>query len=158
MKTNSSFCVCIYILSLFILADCSTLVLGQVKSRAGEFPAVKQKVVPAYPSAAITKRIHGVVFIDVRINSSGKVDSAKIVLGHNLLSDVAKQAALKWVFSESDRDHVLRLIFIFHDMKATSPETDYQELYPYLAQIFWYATMDDFGLSDKTKKRKNIYP
>ena len=55
--------------------------------------------VPAYPAAARSARASGLVTVEVVIDGSGKVISAKAVSGHSLLQQAAVQAAQQARFS-----------------------------------------------------------
>lgn len=54
-----------------------------------------------YPMAALAVRASGEVIVDVLIDSSGNVVSAKAVSGHPLLRGASEQAARKWQFSKA---------------------------------------------------------
>lgn len=54
---------------------------------------------PAYPAAAVAVRASGAVNVQVTIDESGKVISAKAVSGHVMLRRVAEQAALRARFT-----------------------------------------------------------
>lgn len=53
---------------------------------------------PIYPSLAQQIRLHGDVSIEVMIAPDGRVESARIVSGHPMLADKAREAALGWRF------------------------------------------------------------
>ncbi|HLL73322.1 MAG TPA: energy transducer TonB [Pyrinomonadaceae bacterium] len=54
---------------------------------------------PVYPSAAKAARVSGTVYVHVVLNESGRVISAEAVSGHQLLHDVAVEAARDARFS-----------------------------------------------------------
>jgi TonB family protein len=54
---------------------------------------------PAYPPLALQIKAHGAVNVQVLIDESGKVVSARAVTGHPLLMAAAQQAAYRAVFS-----------------------------------------------------------
>ena len=56
------------------------------------------KVEPKYPPLALQARISGIVEFIVDIGADGKVQSLKLVRGHPLLVDAAKDAVLQWVY------------------------------------------------------------
>ncbi len=67
--------------------------LGVVNGRASHLPK------PAYPAAAIALNIQGKVDVQVLIDESGKVVSAKAINGHPLLKDAAVRSALNARFT-----------------------------------------------------------
>jgi TonB family protein len=58
-----------------------------------------QLPVPAYPPLARQIRLKGTVTVQVLIDESGKVISAKALTGHTVFIDAAEQAALRARFS-----------------------------------------------------------
>lgn len=53
---------------------------------------------PVYPPLALTAHITGTVFVEVTIDESGTVASARSFSGHPLLKEAAEQAARAWTF------------------------------------------------------------
>lgn len=51
-------------------------------------------VKPAYPPEAKKVKASGTVYVEVMIGKNGKVESAKAVSGHHLLTKAAEQAAM----------------------------------------------------------------
>lgn len=68
---------------------------GVLNSRATSLPK------PPYPTAAKEAGISGAVVVDVMVDESGKVISAKAVKGHPLLQQAAVQAAYKARFPQT---------------------------------------------------------
>jgi TonB family protein len=56
---------------------------------------------PIYPPEALKERIKGDVFVEIIINESGNVESARALSGPDALKDVALEAAKKWKFRVS---------------------------------------------------------
>jgi TonB family protein len=61
-------------------------------------PSVRESVDPIYPYKAKIRRISGKVVFEVSIDENGNVTSLKLLEGHELLQEAAKEAALKWKF------------------------------------------------------------
>jgi TonB family protein len=59
------------------------------------------KVRPTYPPTAKAARIQGVVQVQITVNESGEVSSARVIGGHPLLRNSALQAAKLWRFKPS---------------------------------------------------------
>ncbi len=55
-----------------------------------------RKVEPIYPQIAIRARVSGTVILDVRIDEEGNVESIRVLQGHPLLIDAAKEAVMQW--------------------------------------------------------------
>jgi TonB family protein len=62
-------------------------------------PSVISRVEPEYPEAAKQMRAQGPVVLEVSIGKDGAVEDIKVVSGHPLLVQPAKDALRKWVFS-----------------------------------------------------------
>ena len=56
------------------------------------------RVEPAYPPQALSARVSGAVFVEVTVDESGNVSSARALAGHALLKDAAVGAARGWTF------------------------------------------------------------
>jgi TonB family protein len=67
--------------------------LGVINGRASHLPK------PAYPAAAIALNVQGKVDVQVLIDESGSVVSAKAINGHPLLKDAAERSARNARFS-----------------------------------------------------------
>lgn len=57
-----------------------------------------RKTSPRYPAAATSARIEGVVIIEVEVDESGRVTSARAVSGNGVLRPAAIEAAKNWLF------------------------------------------------------------
>ena len=58
-----------------------------------------RRVEPRYPQTAVNVRVSGDVEVEVVVDESGRVVSARAVSGHPLLRSAAISAAREWVFS-----------------------------------------------------------
>jgi protein TonB len=70
--------------------------------RAGgkvQFPKRVHFVEPAYPPLAVTARAEGTVFLEATIDENGNVTNMKLLKGHPLLNEAAKEAVAKWRYS-----------------------------------------------------------
>jgi protein TonB len=67
-------------------------------------PKLKSKVQPAYPDRAREAKVEGSVRIEVQVDASGRVTSARVVngLGHGL-DEAALSAARQWTFEPATR-------------------------------------------------------
>jgi TonB family protein len=57
-----------------------------------------QKIDPKYPSAALRYRIQGMVRLEALIGKDGHIERLRLLSGHPLLVQAAKEAALRWVY------------------------------------------------------------
>lgn len=57
-----------------------------------------RKTSPRYPAAATSARIEGVVIVEVEVDESGRVTSARAVSGNGVLRPAAVEAAKTWLF------------------------------------------------------------
>lgn len=64
----------------------------------GGGPLYVRKVIPEYPSAAKVAHVQGDVVVNIRLDSSGTVNEAKVISGHPLLVGAALAAVKRWVF------------------------------------------------------------
>jgi TonB family protein len=68
------------------------------KTNAALEASVITKVEPTYPAAALTAGVFGSVVVEVSIDESGAVSSARAISGHTLLKQAAIDAARGWTF------------------------------------------------------------
>ena len=61
--------------------------------------AVK-RVQPDYPMLAQKHKIEGIVIMDLKVSSDGKVTDAQFVNGHNVFKTVSIEAAKQWEFKK----------------------------------------------------------
>jgi TonB family protein len=58
-------------------------------------------VQPKYPKLAELRHLEGDVFLELRVDSSGKVETVRTISGNSLLGEAAEQAARQWQYSPS---------------------------------------------------------
>jgi protein TonB len=58
-----------------------------------------RRVNPEYPAEAKAAQISGAVVVEVTVDESGNVISARAISGHPLLKDAAVVAARQWQFA-----------------------------------------------------------
>jgi len=61
-------------------------------------PNLIKKVSPVYSPSALNARIQGVVVLDILIDTSGRVQNARVLSGHPLLNDAAISAVKQWEY------------------------------------------------------------
>ncbi len=61
--------------------------------------SAKRRVAPQYPATARSARVEGVVVVEVDVDETGKVTSARAVAGPSMLRDAAVAAARQWTFA-----------------------------------------------------------
>lgn len=84
---------CLCIPAWFTVLATETVESGNLNGKALSLP------VPVYPSAAKQSRITGMVKVDIVVNESGKVESAKANSGNIMLRPAAVDAALRAKFA-----------------------------------------------------------
>jgi TonB family protein len=80
-------------LTALIIVHAETIEAGNLNGKALSLPA------PAYPPLAKQARMTGTVKVDVLVNESGKVETAKAPTGNMMLRQAAADAALKAKFA-----------------------------------------------------------
>ncbi len=68
------------------------------KANAALQTSAINRVDPVYPPAAVAARIFGTVLVEVNVDESGMVTSARALSGHMLLKEAAVDAARGWTF------------------------------------------------------------
>ena len=101
----------ISLLTLILVSFWSNSIKAQALS--AELPKPKVMVAPWIPSLAMLLHVGGNVVVDVEIDSSGKVRSARAVDGHPLLRSVSVEAASAWIFEPGAGPRALKLIFVW---------------------------------------------
>jgi TonB family protein len=124
-----------YLALLFVISACVSL-----SAQTTDGPAVVAAAAPVYPAIAAAAHASGEVTVDVKIDASGKVISARAVSGHSLLQAVSVAAARRWRFvpaNETDAERTARLTFSFIDTKANAPEEERTAVFlpPYKVQV-----------------------
>jgi protein TonB len=61
-------------------------------------PRKVRDVMPMYPAMARTARVQGLVILEAVIDSSGRVESARVLRSLSLLDDAALEAVRQWRF------------------------------------------------------------
>ena len=90
------------ILLFFILLLVNTFAV------AAERPVMK-RISAAYPELAKRMRVTGIVRLEAKVSSAGKVQEVKVVSGHPLLGAAAKDAVVHWEFAPADADSTERI-------------------------------------------------
>jgi protein TonB len=57
------------------------------------------KVQPVYPSQARSLHLQGAVVLDATISQQGQIEDLKVVSGHPLLAEAAKDAVAQWQYT-----------------------------------------------------------
>ena len=63
-----------------------------------------RKVLPAYPSAALDRRLEGNVALEAEITRDGKVSGVTVLSGDPILARAATDAVRQWVYASSTSD------------------------------------------------------
>ena len=63
-----------------------------------DYARVVHRVDPAYPAAARSQRVQGVVLIKAHVDERGMVTKTEVIRGHPLLRDAAVAAVSKWKY------------------------------------------------------------
>lgn len=97
--------------AIAVLLLTGMILLAPASSRAQNEPAqgeskrkVTSRVMPEYPDMAKRMSIHGVVKVDVLVNSSGSVKSVELRGGHPVLAQAAISAVRKWKWEPASHD------------------------------------------------------
>ena len=73
--------------------------------------AVK-RVQPDYPMLAQKHKIEGIVIMELKVSSDGKVTDAQFVNGHNVFRSVSIEAAKQWEFKRGKGEEgIIRFTF-----------------------------------------------
>jgi TonB family protein len=124
----------------------STLVLAVVlcgltlvQGAASEPPSVKSAVSPIYPVIAQAAKQSGDVVVDVEIDKAGKVSSARVVTGQDLLRKVSVEAARRWEFlpDQGSETRKARLAFSFQIVSERASALDRSPVFhpPYRVEV-----------------------
>ncbi len=71
-----------------------------------------KRVQPDYPMLAQKHKIEGVVIMDLKVNTDGKVTDAQFVNGHNVFRSVSIDAARQWEFRKGKGESgIIRFTF-----------------------------------------------
>ena len=80
----------------FLMAAISHASEGEVLRAKSVEPVYR--VEPQYPPAALRHHIQGLVRFDALISKDGHIERLRLISGHPLLVQAARQAARQWVF------------------------------------------------------------
>ena len=73
--------------------------------------AVK-RVQPDYPMLAQKHKIEGIVIMDLKVSSDGRVTDAQFLNGHNVFKSVSLEAARQWEFKKGKGESgIIRFTF-----------------------------------------------
>jgi TonB family protein len=67
---------------------------------------IDHQVFPSYPPIAKAARIQGTVVVDLRIGTTGKIESMKVVSGPAMLQQAAIDALKQWTFHPFEKDGI----------------------------------------------------
>lgn len=67
-------------------------------SSPDRLPRLLRMVKPEYPQEAFVKKVQGVVYLEILIDSNGRVVRARVTRSVPLLDDAAVAAVRQWVF------------------------------------------------------------
>ena len=88
---------------------------------------IDHKAFPAYPPIAKAAHIQGTVAFDLRIGTTGKIESMKVVSGHPMLQQAAIDCLKQWTFHPFQKDGVAveamgqySIIFVLSDQSNTT--------------------------------------
>jgi TonB family protein len=130
---------------LLLIVVASTLLgLQVIRASSGgvaatEPPPVISAMAPIYPPIARAARIGNEASVEVKINSSGEVISAK-ASGHPLLRAPAEYAARRWRFvpaSGTSVEHTVKLTFVFTLMPRCAKPVELTPIFypPYKVEV-----------------------
>lgn len=98
----------------------------QVDARAIQ-QHIDHKAFPVYPPIAKAAHIQGTVVFDLRIGTSGKIESMKVVSGHPMLQQAAIDCLKQWTFHPFEKDGSpvvatgqYSIIFVLSDQSNTT--------------------------------------
>jgi TonB family protein len=57
-----------------------------------------REVLPEYPAIARQRHIHGIVTMEIRVSTEGRVTAARTISGHALLIEAALDAVRQWIY------------------------------------------------------------
>jgi TonB family protein len=108
--------------SKYILISVTVVLLGWsafAQTNSSSQPAVVSAVAPLYPPIIRTAGLSGDYYVDVEINRSGKVISAKALRAPKLMQKVIEEAAGQWQFApdpNGQKNRKVQLTFSFRRM------------------------------------------
>jgi TonB family protein len=118
--------------------------LASTNGQALDAPTVVSAVAPTYPrfvrGGAGAFDLTGEIFVQVSIDETGNVSSARALNGAPLLQQVAQKAAKRWKFASAAKDmgiRKVRLNFIFRTMPRGTSDEDMSPIFkpPYSVEV-----------------------
>jgi|ERR671926_601752 TonB family protein len=97
---------------------------GQSGAPSAEKPVVVSAAAPWFPSVAKAAKAFGDVVVEVEVNASGAVSSARAVEGHPLLRKVSEDAASRWKFAGDEKAGARRARLTFSFRQAESRDDE----------------------------------
>lgn len=111
----------------------------RLESTFSEPPAVASAVAPPYRVLAVASNTSGTVAVDVKVNASGDVISARSVGGNPLLRQQAENTARRWRFVRANNGSVraATLTFVFRIMLKETAADDLTPVFtpPYKIEV-----------------------
>jgi TonB family protein len=110
--------------SLLVLT--TIILLGYLtiaQTNNSESPVVVSAFAPPYPLIAKYAKAKGDVFVDVEIDNSGKVTSAKASDAYPLLRRISEEAAHRWIFAQAPNGREKRKVRLTFSFKILPKET-----------------------------------
>jgi hypothetical protein len=122
MEMKSMKCLLLAMIAVLSAGVGGVAVWAETGAPVAKHPLVVRAVAPLrYPPIARQARASSKAVVEVTINSTGKVVTAKMVEGHLLFRKVSEKAAVEWLFVAGADERSPRLIFTF---TAGEDETD----------------------------------
>lgn len=81
-----------------LVAAAIVLLVFMVQAESESARAIKSRVPPNYPELARRMHVSGVVVVEAKVDTEGKVVDVKPVSGNQMLSNAAQEAVRKWRF------------------------------------------------------------
>ncbi len=101
---------------------------------------VDHRVPPVYPPIAKAAHIQGTVAFNIRIGTTGKIESMKVVSGPSMLQQAAIDCLKQWTFHPFDKDGVpvsatgpISIIFILSNYHPGPNDTEIADKYFHLS-------------------------
>lgn len=115
----------------------SVLCARNIRELPNEQPTVTAAVAPILPPIARQARVESAVEVEVKIDESGNVSSAKVISGHPLVQNACETAARKWKFRRRTSVGTVRLKFSFDcvDRDKLAPDPTITFLPPYEVEV-----------------------
>jgi TonB family protein len=112
---------------IVIASAVATFAMTQQVS-SNEMPLVITAVAPAYPVLAVASNTSGTVEVEVQINASGEVASARSINGHPLLCKQAEITARRWRFELAKNNTETRIATLKFVFRIAPKETSADDL------------------------------